>query len=113
MFMRLLCFASLCAVVDAGKRGHTSAWHVDDAATTLNEAIWWHAVDHWGEVQAYVSASKQVRDTHLLDLFGASMAASSTWQAAGYKAVACDILLGPERFDLTSKTGFLNTLDVG
>lgn len=111
LITELFLLTSLPWCVAGGKRAR-SAWQVDDTACSLREDSWYDALQDITQVDSFVDSWQGTRIFHLMDLFGASASAAAAWTRFGYAAVACDILLGREIYDITAKDGFYTTLSV-
>ncbi len=85
----------------------------EDVLCSVREAQWFHAAQHWDDLNAYISRQDSagiVRDLSCLDMFSASRRIERAFQSAGKTATAVDIQLS-RALDITSRGGFYALLD--
>ena len=75
---------------------------------------WFHASFEAGasEVAAYVATWGGGRSLDCADLFSASKKVADVWKSVGYEAASADIVNPQKNFDVISREGFFNTLDL-
>ena len=84
----------------------------EDTVTNTKEGEWFYAARNRDKVDKVVANYEGGRGYHLVDMFSPHKRAADVFMYKGLSAASCDIRSHDENYDITSKDGFLNMLNV-
>ena len=83
----------------------------DDASTSVTEAEWFAAGQHFEDLSTWCQQWQGERALYMFDMYSASSKVSNTFLGRGYRAESFDIKKSQAQ-DILTRTGFILALDL-